>query len=58
METYPEFFQLLDSAYKTLYINRRRKKWHKKLEKILIYAADMRSDVNKKLYSYGLVNPS
>lgn len=58
METYPEFFQLLDSAYKTLYINRRRKKWHKKLEKILVYAVDMRSDVNKKLYSYGLVNPS
>ena len=55
-EVYPEFFHLLRWAHKILESNRQRKRWHKKLEKILTNAVDMRSDKNKKLYVYGFSN--
>jgi len=52
-EVYPEFFHLLRWAHSILESNRQRRRWHKKLEKILINAKDMRSETNKKLYVYG-----
>ena len=42
-EVYPEFFELLDTAYKQIKEHKMRKQRHKKLEKILVKAKDMRS---------------
>lgn len=53
---YPEFFHLLRWAREMLSEARHRKKWHRKLERILTIAKDLRSDHNKTLYPYGLIN--
>ena len=52
-EVYPEFFHLLRWAYEDLLEHRRRKRWHKRLEKILRTAEDCRSELNQYLYPYG-----
>ena len=53
---YPEFFHLLRWAREMLSEARHRKKWYRKLERILTIAKDLRSDHNKTLYPYGLIN--
>lgn len=49
-DVYPEFFDQLRCAYKILNENKRRKKWHKRMQKILKNVPDCRSMVNKQLY--------
>ena len=56
-EVYPEFFHLLRWAYEDLLEHRRRKRWHKRLEKILRTAEDCRSELNQYLYPYGFQLP-
>lgn len=55
-EVYPEFFHLIRWARAILRERQRRKRWHERLEKILIEATDNRSDTNKRLYPYGLTH--
>lgn len=55
-EVYSPFFEQVHVAHRELAYHRRLKKKHKKLEKILLYAQDMRSDNNKTRYPYGFIN--
>ena len=56
-EVYPEFFRLCYLERHELAYQRRRKKWHTKMEKNLIYAIDKRSEENKIKYPYyGLID--
>lgn len=47
---YPECFRLVHAGYEELYRRKKARAWHKKLEKILTTALDMRSLENKLKY--------
>ena len=55
-EVYPEFFHLIRWARAILRERQRRKRWHKRIEKILTKAPDRRNETNRKLYPYGLTD--
>lgn len=55
-EVYPEFFLLVRWRRKMLKEEKRMKRWHGRLEKILTNAPDCRSAEIKILYPYGFVN--
>lgn len=55
-EVYSGFFHLVGWQKRILSVNRKRKKWHKRLEKILTKAPDCRSAIYKEMYPYGLDN--
>lgn len=53
-EVYSEFFNLLRWGKRILWLERHRKRWHKRLRHILTIARDCRSEMNKKLYPLGV----
>jgi hypothetical protein len=55
-EVYPEFFHLISWARAILRERQRRKRWHKRMERILAEAPDTRNETNRKLYPYGLTD--
>ena len=53
-EVYPQFFNLILWGKRILWLERHRKRWHKRLQHILTIARDCRSEMNKKLYPLGV----